>query len=179
MKTALKSPLKIAGIALGVLALLAIANYLAGVLLFVSYRQSPLNAGLFTIQHAYFSFTDPAALLRVKTLFLVSTLLCVGGTFAAWMAARDRVTNKTLFGKAHFATTHDIEKEKLDGDKGVVLGKFKDRLLRLGGYEFVLLAAPTRTGKGVGFCVPNLLQFAGSAVVLLVVGRLVNSPFGA
>jgi type IV secretory pathway TraG/TraD family ATPase VirD4/RimJ/RimL family protein N-acetyltransferase len=174
MKTVLRSPLKLAGIVLGVLSLLAIANYLAGVLLFVSYRQSPLNAGLFTIQHAYFSYTDAAALLRVKTLFLISTLLCLGGTFAAWMSARDRITNKTLFGKARFATLHDIQKEKLDGEKGVVLGKFKDRLLRLGGYEFVLLAAPTRTGKGVGFCVPNLLQFAGSAVVLDIKGENYN-----
>lgn len=169
-----KSHLKIAGIVLGAVVLFAIANYLAGVMLFVSYKQSPLKAGLFTIEQAYFSYTDTAVLLRVKTLFFMSMLMCFGGTFAAYMAVRDRITNKTLFGKAHFATKKDIEKEKLDGGKGVVLGKFKDRLLHLGGYEFVLLAAPTRTGKGVGFCVPNLLQFAGSAVVLDIKGENYN-----
>lgn len=174
MKTELKRPLKVAGIVCGVIVLFAIANYLAGVMLFVSYKQSPLKAGLFTIEQAYFSYTDPAVLLRVKTLFFMSLLLCFGGTFAAYMSVRDRITNKTLFGKARFATQKDIQKEKLDGEKGVVLGKFKDRLLRLGGYEFVLLAAPTRTGKGVGFCVPNLLQFAGSAVVLDIKGENYN-----
>ncbi|MBW8832087.1 MAG: GNAT family N-acetyltransferase [Burkholderiales bacterium] len=174
MKNAFKSPMKTAGILLSVVVLLAIANYLAGVLLFVSYRQSPLNAGLFTIQQAYFSYTDPTVLLRVKTFFLMSLLLCFGGTFAAFMSRRDRTVDKTLFGKARFATLKDISKEKLDGEKGVVLGKFKDRMLRLGGYEFVLLAAPTRTGKGVGFCVPNLLQFADSAVVLDIKGENYN-----
>jgi len=174
LKPEQKSHLKIAGIVLGVVVLFAIANYLAGVMLFVSYKQSPLKAGLFTIEQAYFSYTDTAVLLRVKTLFFMALLMCFGGTFAAYMAMRDRITNKTLFGKAHFATTKDIEKEKLDGEKGVVLGKFKDRMLRLGGYEFVLLAAPTRTGKGVGFCVPNLLQFAGSAVVLDIKGENYN-----
>jgi type IV secretion system protein VirD4 len=38
----------------------------------------------------------------------------------------------------------------------------------------VLLAAPTRTGKGVGFCVPNLLQFTDSAVVLDIKGENYN-----
>ncbi|KQV78242.1 hypothetical protein ASC87_11610 [Rhizobacter sp. Root1221] len=158
----------------GALLLFGIANYMAGVLLYLSYKQSPGQAGLFTIQQAYFSYTDPAVLLRVKTLFFMSFLMCFGGTFAAFMAARARVTNETLFGKARFATAQDIRKEKLDGDNGVVLGKFKNKLLRLGGYEFVLLAAPTRTGKGVGFCVPNLLQFAGSAVVLDIKGENYN-----
>jgi type IV secretory pathway TraG/TraD family ATPase VirD4/RimJ/RimL family protein N-acetyltransferase len=174
MKPALKSPLKLAGIVLGVVLLFTIANYLAGVLLFVSYKQSPMSARLFSIQQAYFSYTDPAALLRVKTLFFMSVLMCFGGSFAAFMSMRERITNKTLFGKAHFATKHDIEKEKLNGGKGVVLGKFKNELLHLGGYEFVLLAAPTRTGKGVGFCVPNLLQFTGSAVVLDIKGENYN-----
>lgn len=174
MKIELNSPMKAAGIVLGVVVLFAIANYLAGVLLFVSYRQSPSNAGLFTIQQAYFSYTDPTVLLRVKTFFFISLLLCFGGTFAAYMSRRDRTVDKTLFGKARFATWKDVSKEKLDVEKGVVLGKFKDRLLRLGGYEFVLLAAPTRTGKGVGFCVPNLLQFADSAVVLDIKGENYN-----
>ncbi len=158
----------------GALLLLGIANYLAGVLLFLSYKQSPAQAGLFTIQRAYFSYTDPAVLQRVKTLFFMSVLTCFGGAFAAFMSARARTADKTLFGKARFATRQDIKKEKLDGDKGVVLGKFNDKLLRLGGYEFVLLAAPTRTGKGVGFCVPNLLQFDGSAVVLDIKGENYN-----
>jgi len=166
-------PLWIGGM-VGALLLLGIANYLAGVLLFLSYKQSPAEAGLFTIQRAYFSYTDPGALQRVKTLFFMSVVMCFGGTFAAFMSARARTVDKTLFGKARFATQQDIKKEKLDGDKGVVLGKFKDRLLRLGGYEFVLLAAPTRTGKGVGFCVPNLLQFADSAVVLDIKGENYN-----
>ena len=41
-----------------------------------------------------------------------------------------------------------------------------EKLLRLGGQQSVLLAAPTRSGKGVGVVVPNLLDYAESVVVL-------------
>lgn len=174
MKIEPSRPMKIAVGAVGVLMLLAIANYLAGVMLFLSYRQPPGNADLFTVQRAYLSYEDPAARRRVRNVFGLSLLLCAGGAFAAWMSTRSRDSTKTLFGKARFANAADIRKEKLDGDKGIVLGRFKKELLRLGGYEFVLLAAPTRTGKGVGFCVPNLLQFTGSAVVLDIKGENYN-----
>src|SRR5690606_26090336 len=40
------------------------------------------------------------------------------------------------------------------------------KLLRLSGQQFVILAAPTRSGKGVGVVIPNLLDYRDSAVVL-------------
>lgn len=49
---------------------------------------------------------------------------------------------------------------------GVIVGKYNNQYLIFDGQQFILLAAPTRSGKGVAVVVPNLLNFADSVVVL-------------
>ncbi|MBU9597627.1 type IV secretory system conjugative DNA transfer family protein [Burkholderia multivorans] len=48
----------------------------------------------------------------------------------------------------------------------LVVGVWHGRYLRFTGQQFVLLAAPARSGKGVGIVVPNLLSYPDSVVVL-------------
>ncbi|TDN67165.1 type IV secretory system conjugative DNA transfer family protein [Paraburkholderia sp. BL10I2N1] len=48
----------------------------------------------------------------------------------------------------------------------IVVGVWRGRYLRFAGQQFVLLAAPARSGKGVGVVIPNLLSYPDSAVVL-------------
>ncbi|NGM80169.1 type IV secretory system conjugative DNA transfer family protein [Burkholderia multivorans] len=48
----------------------------------------------------------------------------------------------------------------------LVVGVWRGRYLRFAGQQFVLLAAPTRSGKGVGIVIPNLLSYEHSVVVL-------------
>ncbi|WP_028203781.1 type IV secretory system conjugative DNA transfer family protein [Paraburkholderia nodosa] len=48
----------------------------------------------------------------------------------------------------------------------LVVGVWRGRYLRFAGQQFVLLAAPARSGKGVGIVVPNLLSYPDSVVVL-------------
>ncbi|KVF64818.1 MULTISPECIES: type IV secretory system conjugative DNA transfer family protein [Burkholderia cepacia complex] len=48
----------------------------------------------------------------------------------------------------------------------IVVGAWRGRYLRFAGQQFVLLAAPARSGKGVGVVIPNLLTFPDSVVVL-------------
>ena len=79
-----------------------------------------------------------------------------------------RPARKALHGDARFATASDLARRGLlqaQAD-GIVIGRFGGKLLRLGGQQSVMLAAPTRSGKGVGIVVPNLLEYRGSAVVL-------------
>ncbi|MBP7703758.1 MAG: type IV secretory system conjugative DNA transfer family protein [Caulobacter sp.] len=71
-----------------------------------------------------------------------------------------------LHGAARWATEADLRARGLRARSGVVLGKRSGRLLTLGGPEHVMLYAPTRTGKGVGVVIPNLLSWSGSVVVL-------------
>lgn len=83
---------------------------------------------------------------------------------------------QSLHGDAKFAEMVDVIKSKLlpsgkvkKGEKdlpAVLLGKFKNKFLQFKSFEFILLAAPTRSGKGVGFVIPNLLNYPHSVVVL-------------
>ncbi|KVW76230.1 type IV secretory system conjugative DNA transfer family protein [Burkholderia ubonensis] len=54
----------------------------------------------------------------------------------------------------------------LDTPPAIVVGVWRGRYLRFAGQQFVLLAAPARSGKGVGVVIPNLLSFPDSVVVL-------------
>ncbi len=79
-----------------------------------------------------------------------------------------RSPRKAIHGDARFATRNDLARHgffKRSPD-GIIVGRFGGRLLRLGGQQSVVLAAPTRSGKGVGVVVPNLLEYLESIVVL-------------
>jgi type IV secretion system protein VirD4 len=79
-----------------------------------------------------------------------------------------RTPPKALHGEARFASGGDLSKKGLFKAQanGIVIGKMGNRLIRLGGQQFVILAAPTRSGKGVGVVIPNLLDYQESMVVL-------------
>lgn len=71
-----------------------------------------------------------------------------------------------LHGAARWASEAELVREGLRANQGIVLGRKGGRLLVFGGPEHVMLYAPTRTGKGVGVVIPNLLTWPGSVVVL-------------
>lgn len=75
---------------------------------------------------------------------------------------------QAMHGDARFATASDLRKQKMlsPADNGILVGKYKGDLVRLPGQQFVILAAPTRSGKGVGVVIPNLLDYQESVVVL-------------
>lgn len=68
-------------------------------------------------------------------------------------------------GDAHWATRKDIAKAKLREKKGMMLGIDSQGYLVAGGYQHALLFAPTGSGKGVGFAIPNLLFWEDSVFV--------------
>jgi type IV secretion system protein VirD4 len=49
--------------------------------------------------------------------------------------------------------------------EGLIVGRTRWRLLRYAGYGHIVTVAPTRSGKGVGAVIPNLLLYPGSIVV--------------
>src|SRR3546814_5909901 len=77
-------------------------------------------------------------------------------------------SKKSLHGSARFANAGDLARHGMfkESDTGLIVGKLNGNLVRLGGQQFVILAAPTRSGKGVGVVVPNLLDYRESVVVL-------------
>ncbi len=78
---------------------------------------------------------------------------------------------RDLHGSARFASRMEITKAGLLGGTGILLGQYEGRYLALPGQQSVLLAAPMRSGKGVGVVVPNLLSWPDSTVVLDVKGE--------
>jgi len=90
-------------------------------------------------------------------------LFAVVGT---WLLLRRK--KSSLHGDARFAKASDLAQHGLfkKTDDSIVVGKFGGKLVRLPGQQFVILAAPTRSGKGVGVVIPNLLEYGESVVVL-------------
>lgn len=90
----------------------------------------------------------------------------------------------TTYGKAHFQTKGEVKRNGLAQPvgSGLVFGKFgkpekKNRAGRFicGSYDqfpHALVVAPTRSGKGVGYVIPNTLLFPGSCVVMDVKGEI-------
>jgi len=94
-----------------------------------------------------------------------------GVPMALWLgllALLARTKPPSIHGDARFASSADLRKQGMfkPSENGIVIGKFGGRLVRLAGQQFVILAAPTRSGKGVGIVIPNLLEYGGSMVVL-------------
>lgn len=53
----------------------------------------------------------------------------------------------------------------------ILIGRYRGKFLHLPGQLSVMLSAPTRSGKGVGVVIPNLLHWPGSVVVLDIKGE--------
>lgn len=140
--------------------------WLAGFLFFAFSKTNPFGKTDLSTWWTYWQHyqTDPVIAKRLKVSGIVAAVVAYGAPLAAVIAAMREV--RELHGHARFATPHEIEKAGLHNNDGIIIGKWKNRFLMFSGMQFVLLAAPTRSGKGVGIVVPNLLNYADSAVVL-------------
>ncbi|HEX5264393.1 MAG TPA: type IV secretory system conjugative DNA transfer family protein [Phenylobacterium sp.] len=89
--------------------------------------------------------------------------LAIAGMLGIGIARKMR---PQLFGAARWASESQLSGAGLRAKHGIILGRCAGRPLVFGGPEHVLLYAPTRTGKGVGVVIPNLLTWPDSVVVL-------------
>ncbi len=71
----------------------------------------------------------------------------------------------SVYGDAHWADEKEIKKAGLRCKKGMLMGQNKRGYLICDGYQHALLFAPTGSGKGVGFVIPNCLFWDESLVV--------------
>ena len=109
---------------------------------------------------SYYGFTADNANL-IGTAFFVA---CIVGTLTAGALWLSRP--KKYYGDARWAYAREIRKARLLDSDGILLGRLGKSYLRNGEDGHVLVAAPTRSGKGVGIVIPNLLSWPGSVVVL-------------
>lgn len=99
----------------------------------------------------------------VKDLMLASA---IPSAFLFLLVVMSFYKKEALFGNARFATRAEIEQKGLLNGTGIILGKIGNDFIIADGTEHVLVAAPTRSGKGVGIVIPNLINWDGSCVVL-------------
>lgn len=98
----------------------------------------------------------------------------LSGLALVWTWKRER----DEYGSAHWQTKAELKKNDMlqDTGKGFICGKLgaphsRAAFISSTSIPHVMMVAPTRAGKGVGFVIPNLLSFAGSVVVLDVKGE--------
>lgn len=120
----------------------------------------------------YGSQLDPAtATLLNKSLFVPPAVsILVYGVFlfairAPLMDFRPFSPPESLHGDAKWASERDIVKAGLRKKEGLVVGQTGRGYLIADGFQHVLLFAPTGSGKGVGFVIPNLLFWEDSCVI--------------
>ena len=68
-------------------------------------------------------------------------------------------------GSAEFAHYNDLKKGNRIREDGYIIGKFNEKFIRFKQMGHLITFAPTRSGKGVGHVIPNLLTHPGSVVV--------------
>jgi type IV secretion system protein VirD4 len=157
----------------GYFALACAAVYLAGVLFLVLNKANPQQAHFASIVHYWDLYAGDAQLRKKLQLAIgvsgigLLVLLPVGLV----AAARPR---RALHGDARFANTAEIDRAGITGSDdqpGILIGRHGGRFLSLAGQLSVMLSAPTRSGKGVGVVIPNLLNWPDSVVVLDIKGE--------
>ncbi|MDP3922454.1 MAG: type IV secretory system conjugative DNA transfer family protein, partial [Hydrogenophaga sp.] len=164
-------------IAVFVVALLVIAAlYLSGVLFLVFSKTHPRLATWNSIVDYWQIYADEPALhkrllVSIATAHLVTLVLL---PVALISASRPR---RPLHGDARFASTSEVKKagllltDKQAATPSILIGRCHGQFLALPGQLSVMLSAPTRSGKGVGVVVPNLLNWPDSVVVLDIKGE--------
>ncbi len=70
-----------------------------------------------------------------------------------------------VYGDAHWADQDDIKRANLRSKHGMLIGVDHGGYFVAEGFQHALLFAPTGSGKGVGFVIPNLLFWEHSVIV--------------
>jgi len=155
------------------LALACLAVYMSAVLFLLLNKANPAQARFISIVHYWKFYADDAVLRKKLQIAIgasgVGLLVLLPAGLAA--AARQR---RPLHGDAGFATPAEIDRAGLtqaNTGPAILVGKYGGKFLTLPGQLSVMLSAPTRSGKGVGIVIPNLLTWPDSVVSLDIKGE--------
>jgi type IV secretion system protein VirD4 len=135
-------------------------QYLAGWLFLTSIGEPVTEASvLTTLRYVYYYSDGPDVMLRAKACIAMgcglALLLLVPVVFPK---------RRALHGEARFARRSEAARAGLLGHSGIILGKILGRYVMLAGQQGIALAAPPRSGKGVGVVIPNLLNWPDSVI---------------
>lgn len=136
---------------------------------------NPLNWMRWYAQFHSITSVELNAIFRTSAYVVMAFMLAavVVAVIYRHILTRDlQVASPDLHGSAAFMTPKEVAESGLVGKgAGVYVGAYLHpktgvtQYLRHDGPEHILCTAPTRSGKGVGLCVPTLLSWPHSAVV--------------
>lgn len=69
------------------------------------------------------------------------------------------------YGSARWATPWEVRRSGVLSGDGIILGKYRGKLLRYSGDGYGLVFASSRSGKGTSAIIPTLLDYPGAVVV--------------
>ncbi len=147
-------------ITISILFALITASYLASVIYMGWAGQNIETAMPWSIWSNLPYLHDP----RIKSRFLIS--LAVPHILMAGMIISFFIKREPEFGDAHWATWQEIHNAGLFAREGLILGKYKGKYLISDTPTHCIIIAPTRSGKGIGIVVPNLLNWPDSIICL-------------
>lgn len=161
----------LAGLWLGAKAFVSLTNlppHFTNLSLLIDIQQNLATIPLTPKQAIFFK----VALGIAGSLALLPVLLFGIGLFALRR-------KEELFGSARFATDSEIAKAGMIRPQSqprpkypeiligkMTKGRYKGEFIRFAGQQFVMVSAPTRSGKGIGLVIPNLLNYYDSIVSL-------------
>ncbi|MCB4365470.1 type IV secretory system conjugative DNA transfer family protein [Hydrogenophaga taeniospiralis] len=156
--------------------LILVTLYLSGAL-FLLLIKADLRMARWNSFTDYWQLYGDDPMLRQRLLLALGmasfgTLVVLPGML--WAASRPR---RALHGSARFASLSEVKSaglllnEEGINPPSILIGRFRGHFLALPGQLSVMLSAPTRSGKGVGVVVPNLLNWPDSVVVLDIKGE--------
>lgn len=134
-----------------------------------------------TLYYYYNHYQDDLYVMkRLKGGFAAAGFISGIPVFIFIMMLFGLIKREELHGSARLGNDMDLSKSNLFPKKKdfgkskhpeILIGKmskgrFKGQYLRFSGQQFVFVSAPTRSGKGVGLVIPNLLNYRDSVVVL-------------
>jgi type IV secretion system protein VirD4 len=148
----------------GVVALCVVGvwAYLAGGMMMLAFDRPYEDATPLTFLQYWYYYRTTAQVERWLWISgVLSAVICLAPGALFFPGEK-----RTLFGDARFATRREVAKAGLYGDKGIIVGQHGGKYLMFDGMQHVIITAPTRSGKGVSFVIPNLLTWPDSTVVL-------------
>ena len=149
-----------AHVALGAALALIAASYAASVVFMFFARIDTSLARPWSIFQYLYYYGHYPKLSKAFFLAGVAALMVAGGMVYLLVNAN----RPSTYGDARWARRHEIKEAGLLGQTGLLIGKLFNTDLCAEGPLHVLVFAPTRSGKGVGFVVPNLLHWSGSVI---------------
>lgn len=118
----------------------------------------------------YFQIVQGWGYLKLRLIGAALTPFIIA--FYPYYRFRDKIyqtdifaQTESVYGDAHWAAEFEIKKAGLRSKKGMMLGTNRFGYFINEGYQHALLFAPTGSGKGVGFVIPNCLFWDQSMVV--------------